>query len=50
MMAEVGEPGLSYCSIPGSHDAVEPVTVGVSSQVSQSVYTVLFLRSHVTIL
>lgn len=49
-MGEVSEPGLRYCSIPGSHDAVEPVTVGVYSQVSQSVYTGSFLRSHVTIL
>lgn len=49
-MGEVSEPGLSYCSIPDSHDAVEPVTVGVYSHASQSVYTVSFLRSHVTIL
>lgn len=49
-MGEVSEPGLSYCSIPDSHDAVEPVAVGVYSHASQSVYTVSFLRSHVTIL
>lgn len=37
---EVSGPGLSYCSIPGSHDAVEPAAGGVNGGVSQSVYMV----------
>lgn len=47
-MGEASEPGLSYCSIPASRDAEEPLTV--YTHVSPSVYTVSFLRSHVTIL
>lgn len=35
---EVGGPGLSYCSIPGSQDAVEAFTEGANSGVFQSVY------------
>lgn len=41
-MGEVSGPGLSYCSIPGSQDAVEPATGGVNSGASQSVYRVYF--------
>lgn len=38
LRGEVSGPGLSYCSIPGSQDVVEPVTGGVNSGISQSVY------------